>query len=118
MGGEYGEVLARLASSEVYSEELVPVIKAVQKQAGMKADGVIGPRTVEALAGTSKADKIRKGAGRAGSSCAGCHRISAARVSSSTSRPLPRAIIENGEEKLKTRVVIGKTDEPDQLLLR
>ena len=33
------------------SDDLVPVIKAVQKKAGLKADGVIGPRTVGALAG-------------------------------------------------------------------
>ncbi|TIP98503.1 MAG: hypothetical protein E5X57_36390, partial [Mesorhizobium sp.] len=58
MGGAYGEILARLATSEVYAPELVPVIKAVQKKAGMKGDGVIGPRTVAALVGTSKADKI------------------------------------------------------------
>ncbi|TIQ19987.1 MAG: hypothetical protein E5X54_36025, partial [Mesorhizobium sp.] len=60
MGGAYGEILARLATSEVYEPELVPVIRAVQKKAGMKGDSVIGPRTVAALVGTSKADKIQK----------------------------------------------------------
>ena len=108
MGGAYGEILARLATSEVYAPELVPVIKAVQKKAGMKGDGVIGPRTVAALVGTSKADKIQK-----------------VQVALEELRWLPSDLgsprvfinqpaftasyIENGEEKLKTRVVIGKT---------
>ncbi|HHZ07148.1 MAG TPA: murein L,D-transpeptidase [Rhizobiales bacterium] len=60
MGGEFGETLARLASSEVYVEELVPAVKAAQERAGLKGDGVIGPRTVAALAGTSKADRLDK----------------------------------------------------------
>ncbi|TIS32443.1 MAG: hypothetical protein E5W95_33605, partial [Mesorhizobium sp.] len=88
--------------------ELVPVIKAVQQKAGMKGDGVIGPRTVAALVGTSKADKIQK-----------------VHVALEELRWLPSDLgsprvfinqpaftasyIENGEEKLKTRVVIGKT---------
>ncbi|TIN48076.1 MAG: murein L,D-transpeptidase [Mesorhizobium sp.] len=108
MGGAYGEILAQLATSEVYAPELVPVIKAVQKKAGMKGDGVIGPRTVAALVGTSKADKIQK-----------------VHVALEELRWLPSDLgsprvfinqpaftasyIENGEEKLKTRVVIGKT---------
>lgn len=59
-GAEHGETLARLASSELYVEELVPVVKAAQQRAGLKPDGVIGPRTVAALAGTSKADRLDK----------------------------------------------------------
>ena len=59
-GGEYGETLARLASSELYVEELVPAVKAAQQRAGLKPDGVIGPRTVAALVGTSKADRLDK----------------------------------------------------------
>ncbi|TKD13572.1 MAG: hypothetical protein E5W98_34170, partial [Mesorhizobium sp.] len=92
----------------VYDPELVPVIKAVQKKAGMKGDSVIGPRTVAALAGTSKVDKIQK-----------------VKVALEELRWLPSDLgsprvfinqpaftasyIENGEEKLKTRAVIGKT---------
>lgn len=60
LGGEYGETLWRMGASEVYSDELVPVFKAVQRRAGLKSDGVVGPRTVGALAGTSNADKIEK----------------------------------------------------------
>ena len=108
MGGDFGEVLARLGKSELYDPELVPVIKAVQKRASMKGDGVIGPRTVASLAGTSKADKIEK-----------------VRVALEELRWLPSDLgsprvfinqpaftasyIDNGEEKLKTRVVIGRT---------
>ncbi|TKB61559.1 MAG: hypothetical protein E5W81_20830, partial [Mesorhizobium sp.] len=107
MGGAYGEVLARLATSQVYDPELVPVIKAVQKRAGMKGDGVIGPRTVASLAGTSKADKIQK-----------------VRVALEELRWLPSDLgsprvfinqpaftasyIDDGEEKLKTRAVVGR----------
>jgi murein L,D-transpeptidase YcbB/YkuD len=60
MGGQYGEILYRSANTEVYGDELVPVIKAAQERAGLKPDGVVGPRTVKALAGVSKADRIDK----------------------------------------------------------
>ena len=107
MGGEYGEVLARLGNSEVYMPELVPVIKAAQEQAGLKGDGVIGPRTVAALAGTSKAERIDK-----------------VQIALEQMRWLPSELggtrvfinqpaftasyIENGAEKLKMRAVVGK----------
>jgi len=107
MGGNYGEVLARLGKSEFYDPELVPVIKAVQQRAGMKGDGVIGPRTVSSLAGASKADKIEK-----------------VKVALEELRWMPSDLgsprvfinqpaftasyIDNGEEKLKTRAVIGR----------
>ncbi|RWC56653.1 murein L,D-transpeptidase [Mesorhizobium sp.] len=108
MGGAYGEILSRLATSDVYVPELVPVIEAVQQKAGMKGDGVIGPRTVASLAGTSKADKLLK-----------------VEVALEELRWLPSDLgsprvfinqpaftasyIDNGEEKLKTRVVVGRT---------
>jgi len=60
MGGTYGELLYRNANTEVYGQDLVPVIKAAQQKAGLKPDGVVGPRTVKALAGVSKADRIDK----------------------------------------------------------
>jgi murein L,D-transpeptidase YcbB/YkuD len=106
MGGEYGEALYRLGKSETYSDELVPVIKAVQKRAGLADDGVLGPRTVNALAGTSKADKVAK-----------------VQVALEQLRWLPSDLgatrvfvnqpafmatyIEDGIEKLATRVVVG-----------
>jgi murein L,D-transpeptidase YcbB/YkuD len=107
MGGEYGELLARTVNSETYSEDLVPVIKAAQARAGLKADGVVGPRTVATLAGTSKAERIDK-----------------VLVALEQMRWLPRDLgetrvfinqpaftarfIEKGVEKLHMRAVIGK----------
>ncbi|PBB42963.1 hypothetical protein CK222_13775 [Mesorhizobium sp. WSM3866] len=107
MGGDFGETLARLGKSEVYDPELVPVIKAVQKRAGMKGDGVIGPRTVASLAGTSKADKVEKVMAaleelRWLPSDLGSPRVFINQPAFTAS------YIDNGEEKLKTRVVIGK----------
>jgi murein L,D-transpeptidase YcbB/YkuD len=107
MGGEYGEVLARLVNSETYVEELTPVIKAAQEKAGLKPDGVVGPRTVAALAGTSKAERVEK-----------------VLVALEQLRWLPSDLgstrvfinepaytaryIEDGTEKLNMRVVVGK----------
>jgi murein L,D-transpeptidase YcbB/YkuD len=107
MGGEYGELLARSANSETYDDELVPVIRAAQTKAGLKPDGVIGPRTVAALAGTSKAERIDK-----------------VLVALEQLRWLPRDLgdirvfinqpaftarfIDQGVEKLNMRAVVGK----------
>lgn len=107
MGGDFGETLARLGKSELYDPDLVPVIKAVQKRAGMKGDGVIGPRTVASLAGTSKADKVEKVMAaleelRWLPSDLGSPRVFINQPAFTAS------YIDNGEEKLKTRVVIGK----------
>jgi murein L,D-transpeptidase YcbB/YkuD len=105
-GGEHGEVLARNVATETYIEELVPVIRAKQQALGLKGDGVIGPRTVAALAGTSKADRVEK-----------------VRLALEQIRWLPSDLgsprvfinqpaymasyIEGGEAKLTTRVVVG-----------
>lgn len=59
-GGEYGEVLYTQSNSELYTPELVTVIKAQQKKHGLGPDGVIGPRTVSALVGPSQADRVEK----------------------------------------------------------
>ncbi|MCR4266688.1 murein L,D-transpeptidase [Nitratireductor sp. ZSWI3] len=56
----YGALLDGHAGSEVYDEELVPVVKAAQERHGLKPDGVIGPRTVSAVAGETKAARIEK----------------------------------------------------------
>ncbi|PLP57497.1 hypothetical protein CYK37_20435 [Mesorhizobium loti] len=107
MGGDYGEVLARLVTSQDYVPELVPVIKAAQKKAGQKDDGVIGPRTVAALAGASKADRIAKVQYaleelRWHPSELGDPRVFINQPAFSAS------YIEGGQEKLKTRTVVGK----------
>lgn len=108
MGGAYGETLSRLAGSETYVPELVPVIEAAQKKAGQKGDGVIGPRTVAALAGTSKADRIAKVQYaleelRWLPSDLGSPRVFINQPAFTAS------YIDGGEEKLKMRAVIGRT---------
>ena len=106
-GGEFGEVLYRLGNSETYVEELVPAIRAAQERAGLKPDGVIGPRTVASLVGVSKADRLEK-----------------VEIALEQLRWLPsdlggtRVFVnqpafmatywEGGEPKLETRVVVGK----------
>jgi len=107
LDGEYGDVLARLGDSELYDRELVPVFEAVQKKIGLKPDGVVGPHTVSKLAGTPKADRIEK-----------------VTLALEEMRWLPSDLgdprvfinqpaftasyIEGNEEKLKTRVIIGR----------
>ncbi|MEO3999873.1 L,D-transpeptidase family protein [Mesorhizobium sp. CAU 1732] len=56
----HGDALTRNLGSETYTQELVPVIKAAQTAAGVGDDGVIGARTIQALAGESKAARIEK----------------------------------------------------------
>jgi murein L,D-transpeptidase YcbB/YkuD len=107
MGGDYGETLYRLGGSETYVPELVPVIKAAQARAGLGTDGVIGPRTVAALAGTSKADRISKV----------LYALEELRwLPADLGSPrvfinepaFTASFIEGGEEKLKMRVVVGR----------
>lgn len=108
MGGEYGELLSRLSTSETYAPELVAVIKAAQEKAGLKPDGVIGPRTVAELAGSSKADRLAKVQYaleelRWLPSDLGSPRVFINQPAFTAS------YIDDGVEKLKTRVVIGRT---------
>lgn len=106
MRARHGEALTRFSASEVYEPELVPLFEDVQKKAGLKPDGIIGARTVAAIAGESKADRLNK-----------------VRIAMEQIRWLPSDLgsprvfinqpaftasyIEGGEEKLKTRTVIG-----------
>ena len=106
-GGDYGETLATFGKSETYIPELVPVVKEVQKRAGLKPDGVVGPRTVAALAGTPKADRIDKVIFaleelRWLPSDLGSPRVFINEPAFTAS------FIEGGEEKLKMNVVVGK----------
>lgn len=57
---QYGALLEENEANETYSDDLVPLIKAAQKANGLAADGVIGPRTVKALAGETKAAMVAK----------------------------------------------------------
>ncbi len=106
IGGEHGETIWRLGRSELYDPALVPAIEAVQKRAGLKPDGVIGPRTVAALAGTSKAERLEKVVialeqMRWLPSDLGSTRVFVNQPAYTAS------YIEGGAEKLKMRVVVG-----------
>ncbi len=98
--------LLTAGNTETYSEDLVPVVKAVQKAKGLRPDGVIGPRTVAALVGVSGEQRVEK-----------------LEIAMEQLRWLPRALgetrvfinqpaftaayTEDGVEKLKMRTVIG-----------
>jgi murein L,D-transpeptidase YcbB/YkuD len=106
-GGDYGETLATLGKSETYVPELVPVIKEAQRRAGLKPDGVVGPRTVASLVGTSKADRVAKVVFaleelRWLPSDLGSPRVFINEPAFTAS------FIEGGEEKLKMNAVVGK----------
>jgi murein L,D-transpeptidase YcbB/YkuD len=104
---KHAVTLAINRNSEVYAKDLVPLVKEAQEAAGLKGDGVIGPRTVQTFAGVSKADRITK-----------------VEVALEQLRWLPSdlgsrrvfinqpaytaAYFENGAEKLSMRTVIGK----------
>ena len=104
-------MLVAFQGAETYDRELVPVIKAAQKRAGLRADGVIGPRTVKALTGggakVEPAEKIEK-----------------VKIALEQLRWMPRLLgdtrvfinepaftvtyRENNADKLSMRVVVGK----------
>lgn len=56
---EYRDVLTA-HRGETYAPELVPLVKALQENAGLRPDGVIGPRTISGLVPASPAEKIEK----------------------------------------------------------
>ncbi len=104
----HGAALAAAAGTELYSENLVPVIKAAQEAKGLKPDGIIGPRSIAAIAGDSKADRVQK-----------------VEVALEQMRWLPQrfasrhvminvpefraSYVEDGAEKLSMRTVVGTT---------
>ncbi len=107
LAADHADVLAAYGTGETYVPDLVPFIKAAQKSVGLKADGVIGPRTVAKFAGQSDADRVAK-----------------LRLALEELRWLPSTLgdtrvfinepsftasyFEDGVEKLKTRTVVGR----------
>ena len=57
---DHALVLASYAGKPEYDEEIVTLVKAFQKEAGLKPDGVVGPATRRALVGITNSDKIEK----------------------------------------------------------
>ncbi|WP_309084353.1 L,D-transpeptidase family protein [Chelativorans sp.] len=104
---EHGAVLMAHLGSDTYVPDLVPVIKAAQERHELKPDGVIGARTVGALAGQSKAARIEKvllamERLRWHPSHLGSTRVMINAASFTAS------FIEEGRERLSMRAVVGK----------
>ncbi|MFD1743942.1 murein L,D-transpeptidase [Rhizobium helianthi] len=57
---QHQAVFASYQNTPDYSPELVDVVKGFQKEAGLKADGVIGPATLRAMTGHTSENKIQK----------------------------------------------------------
>lgn len=57
---DHALLFASYAGKPEYDEELVGLVKAFQKEAGLKPDGVVGPATRRAMVGITNADKIEK----------------------------------------------------------
>jgi murein L,D-transpeptidase YcbB/YkuD len=57
---QYGALLSSHSGDVLYSDDLIPAIKAAQKAHGLSGDGVIGPRTIQAFQGVSKTARIEK----------------------------------------------------------
>ncbi len=104
---EHAALLERHKESELYADELVPVVKAAQDFKGLRDDGIIGPRTVRAFAGESKAARIAKVEYalerlRWHPSALGSPRVFINQPAFTAS------YVEAGREKLSMRVVVGK----------
>ncbi|TWH01269.1 murein L,D-transpeptidase YcbB/YkuD [Mesorhizobium sp. J18] len=104
---EYGMVLTKYAESDRYADELVPVIKAVQKAKDLNPDGVIGPRTVQELVGDTKTAKIDKVLLALERLRWHPSNLGDTRVFLNTAA-FTASFIENGREKLSMRTVVGK----------
>ena len=105
---EHGALLVAYAGSDTYREELVPLIKAAQRQHALNPDGIIGRRTVGVLAGETKAARIEKillsmERLRWHPSYLGETRV-VLNVPAFTA-----SYVENGKEKLAMRTVVGST---------
>ncbi|MCO6390308.1 L,D-transpeptidase family protein [Aliihoeflea aestuarii] len=57
---EHGPAIERNRASEIYTDDLVPVVRAAQAKRNLQVDGIVGPRTVTAFAGETKASRIEK----------------------------------------------------------
>ncbi|MCC0033424.1 MAG: L,D-transpeptidase family protein, partial [Brucellaceae bacterium] len=102
-----GPVIDALQGATVYSDEAVALIKAVQKEKGLKPDGVIGPHTVAALSPVSKAERMDKVSFAMERLRWLPHELGARRVLINQAEFYVR-YYENNAETLGMRVVVGK----------
>lgn len=104
----HGEALRSHAGGDTYAQALVPAIKAAQAARGLSDDGIIGPRTIQALAGDSRASRIER------------VKIAMEQVRWLPADPGDRyvflntpsftaAYFEGGEQKLSMRAIYGNT---------
>ncbi len=101
------EVLDEYYGYLEYSKELVAVVKAYQKEAGLGPDGIIGRNTITKLAGIPSEDKAMKLALSMERLRWHPHQLGERHVF--INQPEYRArYIENGKEALSMRVVVGK----------
>ncbi|MCV0428451.1 MAG: L,D-transpeptidase family protein [Roseibium sp.] len=56
----HAETLAAYDGAEVYSPELVDLVKSFQKEASLTPDGIVGKNTIKAMVGETNAAKIAK----------------------------------------------------------
>lgn len=56
----HAETFSAYAGTEVYTPDLVALVRDFQSDSKLTADGVIGQNTIRALTGVTKADKIKK----------------------------------------------------------
>ncbi|WP_377297950.1 murein L,D-transpeptidase [Rhizobium sp. SGZ-381] len=56
----HAATLASYQASPDYAPEIVDLVKGFQQEAGLKADGVIGPATVRAMVGETSQNKLEK----------------------------------------------------------
>jgi len=103
----HSEVLDEYYGYLDYSKELVPLIKAYQKEAGLGPDGIVGRNTITKLAGIPSDDKAMKLALSMERLRWHPHQFGERHVF--INQPEYRArYIENGKETLSMRVVVGK----------
>jgi len=57
---EYAETLAAYDGADLYTPELVKLVKAFQKEASLTPDGIVGKNTIKAMVGETNAAKIAK----------------------------------------------------------
>ena len=103
----HSEVLDEYYGYLDYSKELVAVVKAYQKEAGLGPDGIVGRNTITKLAGLPSKDKAMKLALSMERLRWHPHQLGNRHVF--INQPEYRArYIENGKEELSMRVVVGK----------